>query len=233
VGNRAFTRYTTEATALVLEGASPEDIDKALYQFGWAMGPFQVADLSGNDIGYRHREDKGWIKDPSKRPKPYPFTVADRLVELGRLGQKTGAGWYDYEGRKNVPSQTVKALIEKVRKEEGIKPRKFSKEDIIERTMYAMVNEAFKILEEGIALRPSDVDVVFVFGYGFPAYRGGIMFWADLEGLPKVYQRLKALSQEYPYKPYFQVSALLEKLANEKTTLGAYWRKIEKKNAKL
>lgn len=230
VGNRAFAVYVAEAQSLIEDGCLPQEIDQVLYKFGWAMGPFQVSDLSGNDIGYRHREEKNWIKDQSSRPKGrYPFTIADRLVEMGRLGQKSNQGWYDYDAkRKNQPSKIVEQLIIKVSKEKNITRKKFNEEEIIQRCLYPMVNESFKILEEGIALRPSDVDIVFVYGYGFPAYRGGLLFWADLEGLIKIRDTLKKYQQQFPDTPYFKVSKLLDQLANQNTTLEKYWKQKDK-----
>ena len=211
VGNRMYAIEGTEASRLVLEGALPEQVDKVLYKFGYPMGIFQVSDLSGLDIGYRSRSDKGWVKDPTKCPLGmdyYPFELSDSLVgDHERLGLKVGKGWYDYEGRsrKPIPSKKVTEMILEMSRKKGIKRREISDEEILERCMYPMINEGFKILEEGIAIRPSDIDVVKVFGYGFPAYRGGPMFYADLVGLRKIRDTLLKYSKKYPSVPFFRV----------------------------
>jgi len=237
VGNRMFAVEQIEVSRVVLEGALPQQVDKVLFNFGWAMGPFQVSDLSGNDIGYRRREELGLVEKPfSGVLGDYNSSfVNDGLVKnFNRLGLKTGKGWYDYEEgqRKPIPSKQVEEFIVACSKERGITRRKIGDEEILERTMYPFVNEGFKIIEEGIALRPSDVDVVFVFGYGFPAYRGGPLFWADLVGLAKIRDALLKYSSQYPNAPHFKPSKLLNELADKKTTLAKYWREKEKENAK-
>jgi len=234
VGNRIFAVEGSEAHRLLLEGATPQQIDKVVFDFGFPMGIFQVMDLSGLDVMYRHREDHGWLKNKELSPtgaEYYPFDISDELVsEHNRLGLKVGKGFYDYEGgRKAVASKQVNDLIIKFSEKKGIKRRTITNEEIVERCFYPMVNEGFKILEEGIAIRPSDIDVVLVFGYGFPAYKGGIMFWGDLIGLSKIRDALNRYSQQYPNVPYFKPSSLLNKLADSKTSLAKHWKQQEKK----
>ena len=171
IGNRMLMPRQVEATKLLLEGASPEQIDKVHVDFGMPMGPFQMADLAGVDIG--------WHRDPERIEN-----IRDALCAMDRWGQKKGAGFYDYdEKRRPSPSPAVQQVIEDFAKKQGVERREISDEEIVERTLYTMVNEGAKILEEGIAQRSSDIDVVWVYGYGWPVYRGGPMFWADTVGL--------------------------------------------------
>ena len=212
VGNRMLHKRQAEAVQLVNEGASPAQVDKVLFDLGFPMGPFAMSDLAGMDVGYRIREELR-KEDPDNAP---PRNWTDELVEQGRLGQKTQAGVFDYkEGdRTPVPSSEVDALIAKFRQEQGIQSRDVSDQEILERCMYVMVNEGAKILEEGIAARPLDVDVIWIYGYGFPVYRGGVLFWADSVGLKTIYEKVSQLHKETGddvWKP----AALLEKLANE------------------
>ena len=201
IGNRMLMPRQVEATKLLLEGATPEQIDKVHVEFGMPMGPFQMADLAGVDIGW-HR-DKGRIEN-----------IRDALCAMDRWGQKKGAGFYDYdEKRRPTPSPVVQQVIEDFAKKKGVERRDITDEEIVERTLYTMVNEGAKILEEGIAQRPSDIDVVWVYGYGWPVYRGGPMFWADTVGLPAIVEGLKR--QEERMKPEFSFSMLLLKLAEE------------------
>jgi 3-hydroxyacyl-CoA dehydrogenase len=176
IGNRIYNAYRRQCELLVEDGASPEDVDTALTGFGFAMGPFAVSDMSGLDVAWHARRRRDPDRDPRER---YP-DVADRLVELGRLGQKSSAGWYRYtsESKKPVPDPAVADLIEVSRRDKGISPRPVRGEEIRERALMAMANEAALLLEEGIAERASDVDLLFVHGYGFPAHEGGICFWA-------------------------------------------------------
>lgn len=182
VGNRMLGARGAETEALLLEGASPQQIDKVFTDFGWPMGPFQMWDLAGLDIGWRNRKAQGKTA-----------VIADTLCEQGRFGQKTGRGFYLYESgsRTPTPDPEVAALIEAKAKELGIERREISAEEIIERTLYPMINEGAKILEEGIAARASDIDIVWVNGYGFPIGKGGPMFWAGLEGFAKIVERLE------------------------------------------
>ena len=183
IGNRMLMPRQVEATKLLLEGASPEQIDKVHVEFGMPMGPFQMADLAGVDIG--------WHRDPARIEN-----VRDALCAIDRWGQKKGAGFYDYDDkRKPSPSPVVQQIIEDFAKKQGVERRDISDQEIIERTLYTMVNEGAKILEEGMAQRASDIDVVWVYGYGWPVYRGGPMFWADTEGLAKIVDGLKRQEQ--------------------------------------
>jgi len=183
IGNRMLMPRQVEATKLLLEGATPEQIDKVHVEFGMPMGPFQMADLAGVDIG--------WHRDPSRIEN-----VRDALCAIERWGQKKGAGFYDYdETRRPSPSPVVQEIIEDFAKKQGIERREISDREIIERTIYPMVNEGAKILEEGMAQRASDIDVVWVYGYGWPVYRGGPMYWADnIEGLQKIVEGLERQS---------------------------------------
>ena len=182
IGNRMLHQYTRQANFLLEEGATPQQVDKALEAFGLAMGPFRMGDLAGLDVGWRIRKGKAHLRPKDERYSP----VADRLCEMGRFGQKTGAGFYKYEGRDAIPDPVVEEVILQAAKEQGIERREISDEEIVQRCMYPLVNEGAKILEEGIAIRASDIDIVYLFGYGFPVYRGGPMFWAEQIGLDKV-----------------------------------------------
>ncbi|MEW6211527.1 MAG: 3-hydroxyacyl-CoA dehydrogenase NAD-binding domain-containing protein, partial [Acidobacteriota bacterium] len=194
VGNRMLAPYGREAQFLVEEGARPQDVDDTLYEFGLAMGPLSMGDLAGLDVGWRIRKEYKHLEDPNER---HPL-IADQLCERGRFGQKTGAGWYRYdENRNRIPDPEVDKLIEEVAAEAGIRRREISKEEIIERTMYALINEGARILEEGYALRAVDIDVIYIFGYGFPAWRGGPMWYADTVGLKKVYDRVCEFHREH------------------------------------
>jgi 3-hydroxyacyl-CoA dehydrogenase len=187
VGNRMFGPYRREAQFLVEEGASVEAIDAALYEFGMAMGPLATGDLAGLDVGWRIRKEYRHLQKPGVR-RPL---AEDRLCELGRYGQKTGAGWYKYdENRRAIPDPEVAALVRKWAAEAGIPQRNISPEEIVDRCIYALVNEGARILEEGFALRAVDIDIIYLNGYGFPAYRGGPMWYADTVGLKKVYDRI-------------------------------------------
>jgi len=217
VGNRMLHQYGREAQFLVEEGAKPQDVDGALYKFGMAMGPLAVGDLAGLDVGWRIRKEHAHLRKPGVR---YPI-VADRLCEMGRYGQKTGAGWYKYdENRKPIPDPEVDALIEQVAAEQGIKRRAISEEEIVERTQYALINEGAKILEEGIALRAIDIDIIYVNGYGYPAWRGGPMWYADTVGLKKVYDRVLQFHEEHG--ELWEPAPLLKRLAEEGKTFADF-----------
>jgi 3-hydroxyacyl-CoA dehydrogenase len=217
VGNRMLHQYGREAQFLVEEGAAPQDIDGALYKFGMAMGPLAVGDLAGLDVGWRIRKEHAHLQKPGVR---YP-KVADRLCEMGRYGQKTGAGWYKYdENRNRIPDPEVDALIEQVAAEQGIKRRAISEEEIIERTQYALINEGAKILEEGIALRAVDIDIIYINGYGYPAWRGGPMWYADTVGLKKVYERVSQFHEEHG--ELWEPAPLLKRLAEAGKTFADF-----------
>ena len=188
IGNRMLEHYVRQSLFLVEEGASPQQVDKALTDFGMAMGIFAVGDLAGLDIGYAIRQRRYREKPDVRYPR-----IADRVVELGRLGQKTGKGWYRYEPGDRTPQvdPEVEALIDGYRKELGITPRAISDEEIVQRCIFALVNEGARILQEGIAQRASDIDVVYLTGYGFPAWRGGPMYFAESAGLRNVVQAMQ------------------------------------------
>jgi 3-hydroxyacyl-CoA dehydrogenase len=219
VGNRMLAPYMREAQFLVEEGAKPEQVDAALYRFGMAMGPLAMGDLAGLDVGWRIRKEYKHLEDPNARQP----IVADRLCEMGRYGQKTGAGWYRYdENRRAIPDPEVDKLIEQVAAEAGIARREIDDEEIIERTMYALVNEGAKILEEGFALRAVDIDIIYINGYGYPAWRGGPMWYADTAGLKRVYDRIAQFEAEHGelWKP----AALLKQLADQGKTFADFDR---------
>jgi 3-hydroxyacyl-CoA dehydrogenase len=184
IGNRMLAGYFREAAFLVEEGATPEQVDRVLYDFGFAMGPFAVSDLAGLDVGWRIRKGKAAARPTDLRYSP----VADWLCERGRFGQKTGAGWYRYEpgGRTPRPDPEVAALIAESARAQGLRRREVGDEEVLTRCLYPLVNEGARLLAEGIALRPGDIDVVYLHGYGFPRYRGGPMYWADTLGLKRV-----------------------------------------------
>lgn len=189
VGNRMLHPYMRESGFLIEEGATPDQVDQAIYGFGFAMGPFAMGDMAGLDVGWRIRKAQ-----EASRPKDLRYSpVGDRICEMGRFGQKTGAGYYKYEAgsRTPVPDPEIEALIRAVAKEQGIEQRKITDEEIVERCVYALVNEGAKCLEEGMALRASDIDVIYCSGYGFPVYRGGPMFYAQEVGLDKVLARIE------------------------------------------
>ena len=219
IGNRMLDGYVRQAWWLVEEGATPQQIDGAMEVFGFAMGPFRVGDLVGHDVSMairRHRR--------AKRPGYLCSTLPDKLCGLGRLGQKTGGGWYDYpEGpRRPVPSVVVEELVRAHRAEIGAAPRRVQDGEIVDRLVYALVNEGARILEEGIAARASDIDVVYLTGYGFPRARGGPMFHADQVGLDRVLRRVREFSGNPHGDPGFWTpAALLERLG---VTGGAFGR---------
>jgi len=222
VGNRMLAGYGEQSHFLLEEGCSPAQVDKVLYDFGMAMGPFTMYDLSGNDVGWRIRQGKAHLRDPKLRYSK----LGDRLCELGRFGQKTSKGWYLYEkgSRTPVPDPAVDTLITQVSQEAGITRRSFSDEEIFWRCMLPLINEGFKILEEGIATCPNDIDVVWVYGYGWPVYRGGPMFFADEVGLRKVLELMKSFQAQHPDVTHFVPSPLLEKIVNNHWTLKDYWQ---------
>ncbi len=183
IGNRMIEHYGRVAGFLLEEGATPAQVDKALEKWGMAMGPFRMGDLAGNDIGWAIRKRR-YVEKPSIRYAKF----ADKLCEQGRYGQKTGKGWYLYKAgdRKAIPDPEVDTMLEAYRKELGITPRKISDAEIVQRCIFALVNEGARILEEGIAARASDIDMIYLTGYGFPLHRGGPMLYADEVGLYNV-----------------------------------------------
>ena len=203
VGNRMLHQRGKQAERLILEGALPQQVDKVLYDFGFPMGPFAMGDLAGLDVGWRIRKGRG-----------ERALIADRLCELGRFGQKTGAGYYRYESgdRTPIPDPDVEKIILEVSREQSVQRRPISDQEILERLLYPMVNEGAKILEEKLAIRASDIDVIWVYGYGWPVYRGGPMFWADQVGLKAIKTRM--LETQRRHGDVWQPAALLSRLAD-------------------
>ncbi len=200
IGNRMLEQYIRQSLFLVDEGASPQKIDAALAKFGMAMGPFAMYDMAGMDIGYAIRQRRY-----AEKPHITYSRIGDRVVELGRLGQKTGKGWYRYEpgSRTPIPDPEIDALIDSYRKEIGIRPRAISDEEIVQRCVFALVNEGARILDEGIAQRASDIDVVYLAGYGFPAATGGPMFYAQTVGFDKVIKTMERFAGNGHADPAF------------------------------
>jgi 3-hydroxyacyl-CoA dehydrogenase len=218
IGNRMIEQYLRQAMFLLEEGASPQQVDRALERFGMAMGPFRMSDLAGNDVGWYIRKRR-YVE----KPNVVYSKIADRLCELGRFGQKTGLGWYRYEEGKRdaIPDPAVDELIASYRKELGIAPRKIADDEMVERCILALVNEGARILEEGIAQRASDIDMVYLTGYGFPLYRGGPMLYADTLGLYNVVRSMARLAANAHADPTFwQPAQLLAKLAAEGKTFN-------------
>src|SRR5215472_5640976 len=205
IGNRMLMFYGSEAEFLLEEGATPEQIDRIIEGFGFAMGPFAMRDLAGNDVGFLIRKGRKLPADERWSP------ILERVVEGGRLGQKSGKGFYRYEGRTRIVDPEVTALIEEVSRELGIRRREIGDEEILERLLHPLINEGARILEEGIAIRASDIDVVYVYGYGFPASRGGPMFWAEQAGLGRVVETMRRLAPTHGAR--WRPAPLLEKLA--------------------
>ncbi len=213
IGNRMIEQYSRQAGFLLEEGCTPAQVDKAIEKFGFAMGPFRMGDLAGNDIGWAIRKRRNIEKPGMKYSK-----TADLLCELGRFGQKTGAGWYDYQAGKRdaIPSAVVTKMVEDYRASQGIKPRKISDDEIVQRLVYAMVNEACHILEEGIASKASDIDMVYLTGYGFPIYRGGPMHYAEQVGLYNVVQSMERFARNpMDDGAFWKPAPLLAKLVAE------------------
>jgi 3-hydroxyacyl-CoA dehydrogenase len=217
VGNRMFGPYRREAQFLVEEGASIESVDKALTDFGMAMGPLATGDLAGLDVGWRIRKEYRHLEKPGVRQ---PF-AEDKLCELGRYGQKTGAGWYKYDAnRRATPDPLVDQLVRDWVAEAGTSQRQISAEEIADRCLYALVNEGARILEEGFALRASDIDIIYLNGYGFPAQRGGPMWYADTVGLKKVYDRIAEFHRTHG--EIWQPAPLLKQLAEQNKTFADF-----------
>jgi 3-hydroxyacyl-CoA dehydrogenase len=219
VGNRMFHPHRREAQFLVEEGASIEAVDRALYDFGMAMGPLSVADLAGLDIGWRIRKEHRHLEKPGVRQ---PF-AEDKLCEMGRFGQKTGAGWYRYdEQRRQVADPEIAELVRSWSREKGIEQREISPDEIVARCIYALVNEGARILEEGFALRAVDIDIIYLNGYGFPAHRGGPMWYADAVGLKKVYERILEFDQSHGEN--WHPAPLLKQLAEQGKSFADFQR---------
>jgi 3-hydroxyacyl-CoA dehydrogenase len=220
IGNRMLARYGAAAHDLIMFGALPQQIDAALQDFGMAMGPFRVGDLAGLDIGWALRKRRS-----AEFPDRDFSNVSDVLCEAGRFGQKTGAGWYRYEtgSRHPIPDPKVTAIIEEYRRKRGITPRKVGSQEIVERCIYALINEGARILEDGIAQRASDIDLVYLNGYGFPAYRGGPMFFADQTGLHVIERALKNIAaQPGSDVGVWTPAPLLTRLAHQGQTFNGF-----------
>ena len=216
IGNRMLLAYRTAADHVVLDGASPYQVDRAVVGLGFPMGPYQVGDLAGLDIGHATRQRKAPTRDPRERVPVF----ADRLVESGRLGRKTGRGYYIYDegSPQGRPDPDMDDMLSGIRSDLGITPRPFEAEEIQSRYMAAMVNEGAKILDEGIAARASDIDVVLLHGYGFPRWKGGPMHWADAQGLDRIAADIARYAEDDPY--FWQISPRLARLAAEGGTLA-------------
>src|SRR5438046_7144046 len=214
VANRSRAPFSTEMIIMLEEGALPEQVDKVMIDFGYPLGPFAVSDLSGLDIGYDTRKRRA-AHYPNYRKQP----IADRIVEAGRLGQKNGKGWCRYEpgDRTPYPDPEVTGIIKETAAEMGVPQREFTDDEILKRLLFASVNEACRILGAGNALRASDIDVMWLYGFGFPRYRGGLMFWADGIGVREVYNQIAAWHQRYGER--WAPSPLLRRLADSGTPL--------------
>jgi 3-hydroxyacyl-CoA dehydrogenase len=217
VGNRMFGPYRREAQFLIEEGAEVEAVDRTLVEFGNAMGPLATGDLAGLDVGWRIRKEYRHLEKPGIRQ---PF-AEDRLCELGRYGQKTSRGWYQYDAnRRPSPDPEVTALVRKWSAEAGIEQRQISSEEVVDRCIYALVNEGARILGEAYALRAVDIDIIYLNGYGFPAYRGGPMWHANTVGLPKVYRRISEFHQRHG--ELWAPAPLLKRLAEAGKTFADF-----------
>jgi 3-hydroxyacyl-CoA dehydrogenase len=218
IGNRMIEQYARQAGFLLDEGCTPAQVDRAVEKFGFAMGPFRMGDLAGNDIGWAIRKRR-YVEKPDLR---YSKT-ADLLCELGRYGQKTGAGWYDYQAGKRdaIPSSVVEQMVDQHRQSLGVTPRKVSDDEIVQRLVFSLVNEAAHILEEGIASRPGDIDMVYLTGYGFPIWRGGPMMYADTVGLYNVVQAMQRFAKNpLDDASFWQPAPLLARLVAEGKTFN-------------
>jgi len=210
VGNRMFHPYRREAQFLVEEGARPEQVDQALYDFGMAMGPLATGDLAGLDVGWRIRKEYRHLEEPGVRQP----IAEDRLCEMGRYGQKTLAGWYRYDQeRRATPDAEVNEMVRQWAADAGIPQRLISPDEIVDRCILGLVNEGARILEEGIALRAGDIDIIYINGYGFPAQRGGPMWYADTVGIKKVYDRILQFHDQLGEQ--WEPAPLLKQLAIE------------------
>jgi 3-hydroxyacyl-CoA dehydrogenase len=216
IGNALFRNYTREAHFLVEDGALPHEVDAALKKFGYAMGIFAVHDMAGNDVGYQTRKAQMATRPTDRRWND----LIMKLCDLGRLGQKSGKGWYRYETGDRTPQRDpeVEQFIAEESARMGLPRREMTDSDIIKRCLYGMINEGAKLLEQGIALRPGDIDITYLTGYGFPAHQGGPMFIADRIGLPQVLADIERLHTEYGF--WWQPAPLLQKLVREGKTFA-------------
>mmetsp|Transcript_19016 Transcript_19016/g.24827 ORF Transcript_19016/g.24827 Transcript_19016/m.24827 type:complete len:717 (+) Transcript_19016:159-2309(+) len=218
IGNRMLTFYGTEARNMIMEGALPAQVDKVATDFGMPMGPFAMTDLTGLDIGFQARKRNGNIDVKTN--------LQDALCESGRLGMKTGAGYYDYkDGRTRVTSELVNDLVLQISANNGHKRRDFSEQEIFERLFYPLINEGFKVLMDGVARQPSDIDVTYCHGYNWPRITGGPMHYADAVGLQTIADRLTAYAEKYPKVKYFAPSDLMRKCVESNSSLTKYWAK--------
>ncbi len=222
VGNRMFHPYRREAQFLAEEGAMPAQVDKVLYEFGAAMGPMAVGDLAGLDVGMRVRQEAPHLyPEGVRRP-----LVEDALCEMGRYGQKTGAGWYRYgKNRSRSEDPVVDEVLNRIAAEAGIERRTIDDAEILDRVVYALVNEGARILEEGYALRSADIDIIYLYGYGFPAFRGGPMFYADTVGLDKVLERVREFHDAHGH--WWRPAPLLEELASQGSSFSAWDKRLQ------
>ncbi|XP_072300494.1 peroxisomal bifunctional enzyme [Eucyclogobius newberryi] len=231
VGNRMLMPYVEEALFLLEEGASPETVDRALEEFGFPMGVFRMSDLSGLDVGWKVRKAAGLVEPgqmsrvrQARRYSP----LGDLLCEQGRFGQKTGQGWYLYPAgsREARPDPWLQSFLEEYRARQGLVSRRIHSQEVLDRCLYALINEGFHILQEGIAAGPEDIDMIYVFGYGWPRHRGGPMFYASQVGLARVLQRLEHYQQLHPDVPHLQPSGLLRRLVSSGSPPIQRWREV-------
>lgn len=239
VGNRMLKPYMEHGFFLLEEGATPELVDQALEEFGFAMGLFRMSDLSGLDVGWRVRKEDG-LSQPGtalgqaarvRQGRQY-CPLADLLCEQGRFGQKTGLGWYQYDkpgGRVSRPDPWLHSFLEQYRNWHGLVARRIDHQEVLERCLYTLINEGFRILEDGIAAGPEDIDIIYVFGYGWPRHRGGPMFYAGMVGLKRILERLEHYHQAHPDMPYLQPCNLLRRLVASGSPPINRWREVIKK----
>ena len=234
VGNRMLKPYLEQANFLLEEGATPELVDGALEEFGFPMGVFKMSDLSGLDVGWRIRKEAGLTgpnvdpRDPPRRRQGRRYSpLPDLVCEQGRLGQKNGRGWYLYDkpgGRVATPDPSIHKFLEEYRIKHGISPRQIDRQEVVERCLFALINEGFRSLDDGIAAGPEDIDMIYVFGYGWPRHRGGPMFYAGMVGLPRVLTRLEHYRQAHPEVPHLEPSPLLRRLVASGSPPINKWR---------
>lgn len=240
VGNRMLLPFLDQAQFLVEEGASPELIDDTLVEFGYVMGPLRMSDLSGLDIGWRIRKGTGLLESSSGDSAPVSrfrqgrrySPLGDLLCEHGRFGQKAGKGWYLYDkpgGREARPDPWVRTFLEGYRARQGLLARRVDPQEVLERCIYTLINEGFKVLEDGIAAGPEDIDMIYVFGYSWPRYRGGPMFYASTVGLAKVLERLEHYRRAHPDVPSLEPSRLLRKMVASGSPPIHQWKELIRK----